>query len=157
MPGEEHLCASCVDASRVHKSVEKMLVKRLSRSTWFESNARLVGEPPTADACAAMTERDAFLFVCRMRWPEDGLPVCPKCGNRQCYTITSRQRFKCSNPSCYHQFSPVAGTMFGNVKGGYVGLLQRMSYDGPLRQAVHSTAKTAGDVRRRKSANGRNI
>ncbi len=46
--------------------------------------------------------------VAALRWP-DG-PVCPKCGGKEHYYLTSQLRWKCKE--CYRQFSVKVGTIF---------------------------------------------
>lgn len=69
-------------------------------------------------------ENKAFDLFCQLRWPgTDGEPVCPKCGCAEVYKITTRRKFKCKSPACYHQFSPTSGTIFASRKMAFVDLL----------------------------------
>ena len=69
----------------------------------------------TPDDIRARGEDAALAAFKRMRWPEtNGAPVCPRCGTGHPYDIATRGTFKCR--SCYHQFSPVSGTIFASRK-----------------------------------------
>ena len=64
----------------------------------------------------------AYQTFCEMRWPEtDGEAVCPRCGNHETYSISTRRKFKCK--ACHHQFSVTSGTLFASRKMGFVDLL----------------------------------
>lgn len=115
----------------------------------FDPDPKLSGAIPSVEMIETMDEMASFKWVCSMRW-KDGAPVCPKCGCRSTFFVSTRMRFKCKDPSCFHQFSPVTGTMFQGFKGGYLGLLRRMLGE-------EGTSKTVLDVQRRMSANGQNI
>ncbi|MFV2053611.1 IS1595 family transposase [Aliiroseovarius sp. YM-037] len=67
-------------------------------------------------------EDAAYQTFCEMRWPEtNGEAVCPRCGNHETYTITTRRKFKCKG--CAHQFSVTSGTIFASRKMDFVDLL----------------------------------
>lgn len=48
-------------------------------------------------------------FVAKLRWP-DGEPVCPKCGSKGAYYLSTQRRWKCK--TCRKQFSVKVGTIF---------------------------------------------
>lgn len=64
----------------------------------------------------AWTEEEARAFLERWRWPEG--PVCPKCGDREPWTITRRhptknhqvKLYKCR--ACKRQYTATVGTIF---------------------------------------------
>ena len=67
-------------------------------------------------------EEAAYRRFCALRWPETGgAPVCPCCGGREAYILTTRRRFKCK--TCYRQFSVTSGTIFASRKLAFVDLL----------------------------------
>ena len=69
-----------------------------------------------------MGEEKAHEMFCKMRWPATGgKAVCPKCGHTECYTITTRRKFKCK--ACHAQFSVTSGTMFASRKLDFSDLL----------------------------------
>ncbi|MEP7240231.1 MAG: IS1595 family transposase [Devosia sp.] len=65
-------------------------------------------------------EDAAYETFKRLRW-QGGEPVCPKCGSVECYTISTRRKFKCAG--CGHQFSVTSGTIFASRKLAFVDLL----------------------------------
>jgi transposase-like protein len=46
-------------------------------------------------------------YLYNMRWPEGF--VCPKCGHKTCYTITTRHLYECT--ACHYQASVTVGTV----------------------------------------------
>lgn len=48
------------------------------------------------------------------RWGGD--IACPKCDKAQFYKLDARNKFKCANRKCFHQYSVFSGTPFGNTK-----------------------------------------
>lgn len=159
--GIEELCEACAARVRAGSTaapgrsehrLEKFLAKQLSLSAdWIEPNPRLVGSVTTTEA-AAMDDDEAWSRVRRMRWPDTGgQPRCPKCGSQSAYVITKRRKFCCN--SCRLHFSAVSGTAFASFKGGYAKLLQRIAYEGTIDGQAVMSAKTALDMRRRKTAN----
>ena len=46
-------------------------------------------------------------YLYNMRW-SDGF-ICPKCGNRTCYVITTRNLYECTG--CHYQASVIVGTV----------------------------------------------
>ncbi len=130
-----------------------MIAKLLQRSCDFVEPTPALNFGRGIPSADGLDEDAAWRVICRMRWPETyGSPRCPKCGSESCYTLTTRRKFKCK--LCEHQFSAVSGTAFDRFKGGYVGLLTRLAYDGPVHKAGFMQEKTACDMRRRKLANG---
>ena len=152
MAGTERLCSRCEAAARVEGSVEKMLAAKLKRTAvFFEPDPKLdLSLMPSG--IDDMSEHDAWLAVCKMRWPT-GQVRCPKCGSHKLYTLTAYRKFNCADPSCKHRFSAVSGTAFASFKKGYVGLLKALAHDGPGYRSPTVTAKSAYDVRRRKTVN----
>jgi len=65
-------------------------------------------------------EDAAYETFKRLRW-QDGEPVCPDCGSVECYSISTRRKFKCA--ACYRQFSVTSGTIFASRKLAFVDLL----------------------------------
>ena len=65
-------------------------------------------------------EDAAYETFKRLRW-QDGEAVCPDCGCVECYSISTRRKFKCS--ACYRQFSVTSGTIFASRKMAFVDLL----------------------------------
>ncbi len=62
-----------------------------------------------------MSDEEARSAFQAIRWAEtSGKPVCPYCGNLECYTFKARRIFKCK--SCESQFSITSGTIFSNRK-----------------------------------------
>jgi transposase-like protein len=55
-------------------------------------------------------EEKCRTFLEQLRWPES--PECPKCGGTSISRIETRKLFECNEPSCRHQFSVTAGTVF---------------------------------------------
>jgi hypothetical protein len=72
-----------------------------------------------------MTEQEAFAAFCRLRWPPDGEPTCPRCKSTGAYFLTTRSRFKCAD--CSHQFTPTNGTVFHGRKATFVQLMEAMA------------------------------
>ncbi len=67
-------------------------------------------------------EAKAYATFCELRWPETGgEAVCIKCGYDDCYTITTRRKFKCK--ACHAQFSVTSGTIFASRKLDFTDLL----------------------------------
>ena len=67
-------------------------------------------------------EDAAYTTFRKLRWPETGgCPVCPCCGGRKVYDLSTRRRFKCA--ACNHQFSVTSGTIFACRKLAFVDLL----------------------------------
>lgn len=58
------------------------------------------------------TERDCRDYLFQRRWPD--VFVCPRCGNRRCYVISTRNLFECR--SCHYQASLTAGTAMEKTK-----------------------------------------
>ncbi len=50
-------------------------------------------------------------FVAKLRWPE-GQPVCPDCGGKEHFYLSTRRIWKCKNKTCRRQFSVKKGTIF---------------------------------------------
>ena len=76
----------------------------------------------TLKAVFRMSEDEAYLTFCKLRWPEtDGEAFCPRCGCTETYSIATRRKFKCVG--CYHQFSVTSGTIFASRKMGFTDLL----------------------------------
>ncbi len=64
---------------------------------------------------ARMDEAAARDLFQKLRWPDrDGEPECPHCGHGRCYTIRTRNTFKCA--SCRRGFSVTSGTIFHSHK-----------------------------------------
>ncbi|MGI4949229.1 MAG: IS1595 family transposase, partial [Janthinobacterium lividum] len=63
------------------------------------------------------------MFITLRFSENDGHPFCPRCGCTDVYTITTRDKFKCKDPNCYHQFSPTSGTIFACRKLSYEDIL----------------------------------
>ena len=152
--GIDDLCANCAAEARVCGTVEKFLARRLGRMAGMaDTEPCLSGDLPSLAAAEAMSEDAAWETVCRMRWPKSGgKPVCPKCGHRDTYTITTRKRFRCADQVCRHEFTALSKTVFSSFKKGYRGLLIMLAYGGKVRGGPMAD-KTAIDWRRRKSAN----
>src|SRR5712691_6967774 len=58
------------------------------------------------------SEGDCIEYLRGLRWP-DGF-VCPRCGGRSCWRLTTRPRDQCS--SCRHQVSLTARTLFHGTR-----------------------------------------
>jgi len=58
------------------------------------------------------TEDDCHEFLFRTRWPNEF--VCPKCGGKEYWLISTRGLYKCSD--CRHQVSLTAGTIFHKTR-----------------------------------------
>lgn len=50
-------------------------------------------------------------FLALLRWP-DGVAVCPRCGSRESYFLSTRRLWKCKNNECAKQYSVKLGTIF---------------------------------------------
>lgn len=57
----------------------------------------------------------AVAFVAKLRWP-DG-PVCPRCGDKRHYYLSTRRRWKCK--ACQKQYSVKIGTIFEDSPIGF--------------------------------------
>lgn len=69
-----------------------------------------------------MGEDQAWGLFKEMRWPDtNGKPVCPKCGNTECYDIAARRKHECK--ACRHQFSVTSGTILASRKMSFTDLL----------------------------------
>jgi transposase-like protein len=65
--------------------------------------------------------RAAFIAI---RFSEnEERPFCPRCGCTDVYALATRDKFKCKEPACHHQFSPTSGTIFASRKLAYEDLL----------------------------------
>lgn len=53
-------------------------------------------------------EQTCIDTIAKLRWPNG--PVCPKCGHKEHYYLTTQKRWKCKK--CHKQFSIKAGTVF---------------------------------------------
>lgn len=135
--------------------LERFITSKLKRSAMFEPSPKLHGTVTMAEV-DAMDEEQAWRRVIDMRWPKTGgRPICPKCGSVRHSINRPRQTFHCHD--CDHHYSALSGTTFHGFKGGYIGFLRRFAYEGPINKAGIMSAKTALDMRRRKTANdGRN-
>jgi transposase-like protein len=73
-------------------------------------------------AIYAAGEEGAYASFRKFRWPQtDGAPVCPQCGSVDCYTLSTRRQFTCSD--CRHRFSVTSGTIFHGRKLKFVDLM----------------------------------
>ena len=69
-----------------------------------------------------MGEDQAWGLFKEMRWPDtNGKPICPKCGNTECYDIAARRKHECK--ACRHQFSVTSGTILASRKMSFTDLL----------------------------------
>ena len=69
-----------------------------------------------------MDEDQAWGLFKEMRWPDtNGKPICPKCGNTECYDIAARRKHECK--ACRHQFSVTSGTILASRKMSFTDLL----------------------------------
>jgi transposase-like protein len=70
----------------------------------------MVGEPSTLlEAIRFFSDPEICIqYFAARRWPEG--PVCPKCGGKSHYYLTSRRLWKCK--ACAKQFSVKVGTIF---------------------------------------------
>lgn len=57
-------------------------------------------------------------FMVSLRWP-NGKVTCPHCQSEKVSFLSTRQTWKCMNPSCYRQFSAKVGTIFEDSALGY--------------------------------------
>lgn len=58
------------------------------------------------------SEDDCVDWLFRTRWPQGF--VCPKCGGKKCWQLSTRSLYKCS--SCRYQVSLTAGTIFHKTR-----------------------------------------
>src|SRR5437016_4339600 len=73
-------------------------------------------------AIYAAGDAKAYDTFRKFRWPQtDGAPVCPKCGSLDCYALSVRRQFTCSD--CRHRFSVTSGTIFHGRKLKFVDLM----------------------------------
>ena len=71
-----------------------------------------------------MSDEQAFAEFVAIRFAEnDGKPFCPRCGHREVYTISTRQKWKCKARNCQRQFSATSGTSFASRKLPFRDLL----------------------------------
>jgi transposase-like protein len=69
-----------------------------------------------------LSDDAAFQELKRARWhATDGNPVCCHCGGYQCYEISTRRIWKCSQ--CRRQFSVTSGTIFASRKLSFQKML----------------------------------
>lgn len=107
-------------------------------------------------AAASDPEFDRFL---KIRWPEThGDPVCPYCGYRGAYFISTRQKFKCKKRECRRQYSPTSGTSLSYHKLQFAELNRLLTTHAPnawqLAQRLKHQGSTIREARSRLAAFG---
>ena len=76
-----------------------------------------------------LSDEEAFAEFSAIRFCETGgQPVCPWCGHREVYAITTRRKWKCQSKACRRQFSATSGTIFASHKLSFRDLLLAIAH-----------------------------
>lgn len=75
-----------------------------------------------------LSEEGAFAEFVKVRFSDNGgEPYCLRCGSQKPYFISTRRKWKCSEPACGRQFSPTTDTPFASRKLSYQDILHAVA------------------------------
>ncbi len=71
-----------------------------------------------------LTLAKAKSVIAYHRWGKSRRPICPKCGGRKHYNITTRGRYRCATPECRNEYTVTSGTPLAYSKMSYHQMLK---------------------------------
>lgn len=86
---------------------------------------------------ARLDDAEIHDLLCRLRWPPNGEPICPRCGGCESGQRYARQLFRCR--ACRHEFSVTSGTSLQSGRLPLSVVLEAAFLFATARKGVSST------------------